>query len=31
MMYSGKNVLVIESITQDGCRVVINQANLMGL
>jgi len=31
MMYSRKNVLVIESKTQDGCRVVMNRTNLMRL
>lgn len=31
MMYSGENVLVIESKTRDGCRVLLNLADLMRL
>ncbi|KAL4153528.1 hypothetical protein QTP88_001361 [Uroleucon formosanum] len=31
MMYSGENVLVIESKTQDGCRVLLNRTDLIRL
>ncbi|XP_022161881.1 uncharacterized protein LOC111027773 [Myzus persicae] len=31
MLYKGENMLVIESKTQDGCRVLLNRADLMKL
>jgi len=31
MVYTGENVLVIESKTQDGCRVLLNRADLIRL